>query len=121
MNKHLLQLGVVGDKPIHVEMSVLGQHLKVRLLADYAVLQPAGFPTRPGLTGAAHEYLSRTVLRAGTVIELWEAEARTLIAEGFAELAPADAPATAVEADEPVVEAAPSPKPKRVRRIRDGA
>ena len=60
--------------------------VRVQLTTDYTIVRPPGYPTRPGLTGAAVLDFPGEVLASGSEIDLLAPEAAALIEAGAATL-----------------------------------
>jgi hypothetical protein len=84
----LVQLGTVGGSPINADVKTIGSAVPVAvtLSADYAMLDPPGFPFRASFTGAATPQYPHTV-PSGTTISVLACEATALVAAGAAVLA----------------------------------
>ena len=84
-NPRLVQVGTTGSTAVNADVTTLGSAVPVAvtLSADYAMLNPPGFPARPSFTGAATPQYPHTV-PSGTTLELLSCEANALIATGGA-------------------------------------
>ena len=71
---------------INANVTTLGSDVPVRvtLMADYALDCPAGFPARPGFTGAMPVSNYPHTIPSGTTLSLLKCEAAALVAAGAA-------------------------------------
>ena len=86
----LVTVGTIsgGATPIQADVTTLGSDVPVAvtLSADYAMLNPPGYPFRPSFTGASTPQYPHTVL-SGTTIKVLACEATALVNAGAAALA----------------------------------
>ena len=82
-----VETGTVGGQPILADVTSIGSAVPVAitLSADYAMLDPVGFPFRASFTGATAANLQypRTV-PSGTTLQLLKCEADALVATNAA-------------------------------------
>jgi len=85
-----VETGTVGGSPIYADVTSIGSAVAVAVVlgADYAMLDPLGFPFRASFTGAAAGNLQypRTV-PSGTTLQVLACEAAALVAAGAASYA----------------------------------
>jgi len=85
--QRLLLVGVTGETNVYANVLSIGSDVpvSVTLSADYTMLDPPGFPSRPSFTGAATPQYPHTVPE-GSVLLLLACEANALVTAGGATL-----------------------------------
>jgi hypothetical protein len=83
----LVQTGTVNGSPIYADVTSIGADVPVHvtLTADYAMLDPPGYPSRPSFTGnvASAGQFPRTIPN-GTGFQVLQCEATALVNAGAA-------------------------------------
>lgn len=86
LNYNPLTIGTVAGVPLVADLSrgIAGPVITVLMTADYSMLAPPGWPTRPSLIGVPVVTNRSAVVSAGSTFAFYKCEADALVTAGAA-------------------------------------